>query len=466
MAAPQWRFAGCRDVADMLGRMPLELDKAIVAHASKLTLFLHGRLAGPISFQDLVLLWCECVIDNHLAAAPMLPQIYSMRLDFLSWSVEVTVMLRHRAEGGRMLYKHPASSPLQPTWIQDPVDVCPEPGPLLLPHFQRTLTALIDTTPDDDRQMFTTCIGKHCISVANRLGHTNVVRKMLDVALLHDLSVWSAVLANNGDLVEMLVSRATTRIITDQDIYTALKRNYNDLALRLIQMRAGYDDGELCDELTNCISHGKTEVLQAIVTPKRLRTRLVRAAVAEAAESGRLEIIKFVYEMSYMAHWDDEALKMAIENDWHDVARWLVEEPAARSTSPAVIKAILESSEAITDMLFQAWPCRAADIMDTAAARGRLDLVQHMHECGFSCTTKALDAAAENRNTDVARFLHENRTEGCSHVSLAWALAKSDGETLGMLLDGPIEDSFQGVSNVIEPNPSAKAIRILHHGVD
>ncbi|KAL2919405.1 hypothetical protein HK105_201050 [Polyrhizophydium stewartii] len=314
--------------------------------------------------------------------------------------------------------------------------------------------------------MFTACIGKHCISVANRLGHTDVVRKMLDVTPLHDLSVWSAVLANNGDLVEMIVSHANTRIITDQDISTALKRNYNDLALRLIQMCAGYDDAELCDELTNCISHGNTEVLQAIATPKRLRTRLVRAAVAEAAESGRLEIIKFVYEMSHMAHWDDEALKMAIENDWHDVARWLVEGPAARSTSPAVIKAILESSEAMTDMLLQAWPCRAADIMDTAAARGRLDLVQRMRERGFSCTTKALDAAAENRNTDVARFLHENRTEGCSRDGLAWALAKSDGETLGMLLDGPIEDSFQGMSNVIEPNPSAKAIRILHHGVD
>ena len=50
-----------------------------------------------------------------------------------------------------------------------------------------------------------------------------------------------------------------------------------------------------------------------------------------------------------------------------------------------------------------------------ACEHGYLDVVKFLHENRTEgCTTDAMDSASENGHLDIVKFLHENRTEGCT----------------------------------------------------
>ena len=50
-----------------------------------------------------------------------------------------------------------------------------------------------------------------------------------------------------------------------------------------------------------------------------------------------------------------------------------------------------------------------------AASNGYLDVVKWLHENRTEgCTTHAMDLAADNGQLDVIKWLHENCTEGCT----------------------------------------------------
>ena len=53
--------------------------------------------------------------------------------------------------------------------------------------------------------------------------------------------------------------------------------------------------------------------------------------------------------------------------------------------------------------------------MDNAARQGHLEIVKWLHENrSEGCTTWAIDMAAYNGHLEVVKWLHENRTEGCT----------------------------------------------------
>ncbi|OQS01802.1 ankyrin repeat [Thraustotheca clavata] len=61
--------------------------------------------------------------------------------------------------------------------------------------------------------------------------------------------------------------------------------------------------------------------------------------------------------------------------------------------------------------------------MDYAAEHGHLSIVKFLHDNRTEgCTTKAMDYASGGGHLDVVKFLHENRTEGCSTLALSYAL--------------------------------------------
>lgn len=56
-----------------------------------------------------------------------------------------------------------------------------------------------------------------------------------------------------------------------------------------------------------------------------------------------------------------------------------------------------------------------ATAMDEAASMGRLDVVQWLHENrNEGCTTQAMDNAARNGHLAMVQWLHANRSEGCT----------------------------------------------------
>nr|KAJ3418106.1 hypothetical protein HK105_000340 [Polyrhizophydium stewartii] len=67
----------CRDIADMLERLPSELDAEIVKRAGPLTLLLLGRLPMPLERETLVLLWCKCLIANDFDSYSYLCTIFA-----------------------------------------------------------------------------------------------------------------------------------------------------------------------------------------------------------------------------------------------------------------------------------------------------------------------------------------------------------------------------------------------------
>ncbi|KAL2913989.1 hypothetical protein HK105_206427 [Polyrhizophydium stewartii] len=105
--------------------------------------------------------------------------------------------------------------------------------------------------------------------------------------------------------------------------------------------------------------------------------------------------------------------------------------------------------------------------MDAAACIGNLSLVKEMHERGFSCTTAAMDGAAENSHGNVVRFLHDNRTEGRTRTGLAHALNNRDDEILNLMLAGPVSGSVKDAQEVLyKRRLTEPVVRILHRRVD
>lgn len=60
--------------------------------------------------------------------------------------------------------------------------------------------------------------------------------------------------------------------------------------------------------------------------------------------------------------------------------------------------------------------------MDIAATHGHLEAVKWLHENrSEGCTHLAMDNAARNGHLDVLQWLHANRTEGCTIFAVNWA---------------------------------------------
>ncbi|ETV92214.1 hypothetical protein H310_13447 [Aphanomyces invadans] len=74
--------------------------------------------------------------------------------------------------------------------------------------------------------------------------------------------------------------------------------------------------------------------------------------------------------------------------------------------------------------------------MDSAAALGRLAILQFLHEAAIGqCTTSAMDLAARNGHLHVVQFLHTHRDEGCTKWAVNWAAEHGHLDVLSFLLE-------------------------------
>ncbi|KAF1774155.1 Ankyrin repeat-containing domain [Phytophthora cactorum] len=63
-------------------------------------------------------------------------------------------------------------------------------------------------------------------------------------------------------------------------------------------------------------------------------------------------------------------------------------------------------------------------VMDAAALRGHLEVIKWLHENrSEGCSVHAMDSAAAGGHLDVVQWLHENRTEGCTTGAMDTAAA-------------------------------------------
>ncbi|KAF0697210.1 Aste57867_12097 [Aphanomyces stellatus] len=103
------------------------------------------------------------------------------------------------------------------------------------------------------------------------------------------------------------------------------------------------------------------------------------------------------------------------------------------------------------------------DLMDVAAWRGHLSLLEALHDAGHSgCTTDAIDNAAMCGHLDVVRFLHENRSEGSTTMAMDGAAANGHVEMVRYL---HAQRSFGCTTDAMDHAAAAghlEVVRFLH----
>ena len=92
------------------------------------------------------------------------------------------------------------------------------------------------------------------------------------------------------------------------------------------------------------------------------------------------------------------------------------------------------------------------EAMDEAAENGHLNIVKWLHENRTEgCSTKAIDDAAGNGFLDVVKWLHENRTEGCTTSAIDLAAISGHFDIVKFLhenrTEGCTNKAFDGIFN-------------------
>ena len=101
--------------------------------------------------------------------------------------------------------------------------------------------------------------------------------------------------------------------------------------------------------------------------------------------------------------------------------------------------------------------------MDYAAQQGHLEVVKWLHENRTEgCTTKAMNWAAENGHLEVVKWLHENRTEGCTTQAMDWASCNGHLNVVKWLHENRTEGCTIKAMNWAAHNGHLEVIKWLH----
>lgn len=147
-----------------------------------------------------------------------------------------------------------------------------------------------------------------------------------------------------------------------------------------------------------------------------------------AVLNGHLEVVRFMCE-SYYERGSSHTMVDAVQSQRFDILQLLCEHRDLESSAKFALElAVKRRLVAYVKLLFEADPaCLAsaklnfcADLVNTAAADGFLELIQffHAHDQHFRFTHKAMHNAAVNDHLEIVKFLHEHRSEGCNMQTL------------------------------------------------
>nr|KAJ3420515.1 hypothetical protein HK105_005586 [Polyrhizophydium stewartii] len=495
-ASTPWRFAGCHDVADMLERLPAELDAAIIKHTNLATRYLLGRIPLPISRETAILMWAECVMADDVALVPALPAVSHGYFGILAYSREMVAALKKRG-----LAEQTIQECIDEFWrdssypVKFLIDQCPQVAPLLLPFVQRRYPGWRDD--DRLRELVVVVIAASgdidlfneqydrlkqgrrlesyrstrtdCALIATRIGHWSLARRLVGDYDARDC-IGNAAVRNDIKMLELILRRAGPIKIDCINVNKALRHESNEFALALISRRG---KNYLHLDAAMCVSYGNLDVLRKIATPAVLMSDSVIKEMPCAAARGRLDLLK----------------------DWVDVSLWLVSLPDDGSESDEAPKAeaALQGPVTMLDVALQARgkPIEAhvvdtlarigklalvnqlhahgfrftASAMDGAARSGHLGVVKFLHAHGFGCTTDAMDGAIEGRHLNIARFLHANRTEGCTDKALRSAISFKKASFVRFLLENRPECKLDVALDHAAKRCHPEVVSYLHEGI-
>jgi len=144
-----------------------------------------------------------------------------------------------------------------------------------------------------------------------------------------------------------------------------------------------------------------------------------------------------------------DSIDLASQNGHLEVVKYLHYNPPP---TPSIIttnenESEIASSIDISEFLFEEEQLATVQAMDFAAKNGHLEVIKFLHENRTEgCSQRAIDLAAQYGHFKVVKWLLENRMEGFSHASLDWAAGNGHLQILQFLV------SFSS-STIERPNP-------------
>ncbi|EFA77904.1 hypothetical protein PPL_08543 [Heterostelium album PN500] len=154
-----------------------------------------------------------------------------------------------------------------------------------------------------------------------------------------------------------------------------------------------------------------------------------RRAIDYAAENGCLDIIQLLNE-NYSMGFSDYAVEKAAENGHLDVVQWLSDNSTNEIPTRALINSVRNGHTEVVKYLYPITGQTFIHLIDIAASRNFLEIVQYLDENNETCSTDAMDNAAGNGHLDVLQWFHENRSEGCTGYALYKAFINQDNLTV------------------------------------
>uniref|UniRef100_A0AAV1TI90 Ankyrin repeat-containing domain n=1 Tax=Peronospora matthiolae TaxID=2874970 RepID=A0AAV1TI90_9STRA len=142
-----------------------------------------------------------------------------------------------------------------------------------------------------------------------------------------------------------------------------------------------------------------------------------------AAKSGNIDTLELLSDHGFPGD-PMVILDNAISGGHLHIVKWLHEKKGASNVGNGYIEAArnghLEILKYLHEKQFDV--CSSVSAIDTAAAAGCLEVVQWLHSnTPTKCTNQAMDGAASEGHLHIVQWLHRNRTEGCSRLAMHFA---------------------------------------------
>ena len=207
-------------------------------------------------------------------------------------------------------------------------------------------------------------------------------------------------------------------------------------------------------------------------------------AMTQAAANGHLEVVKWLYD-NRKEGCLPETINRAAKNGHLDVVVWFHEQltnqqsvsnyrsppkqndgysagyyASATSTSKSVGYSNPQSTASTgfgPDVVF------TSDAMDGACYNGHLEVVKWLHSNRTEgCTTAAMDDAARMGHLHIIKWLRENRTEGCTTDALEFAARANHVDVMQYLCEHfPQQANLKQALQDLRENDSPQSARFL-----
>jgi hypothetical protein len=174
-------------------------------------------------------------------------------------------------------------------------------------------------------------------------------------------------------------------------------------------------------------------------------------AIDLASSSGHLEIIKWLHFINLKgSEW---STYFAVRDCHFEVVKWLYSQGYVISDDnyefDYLYMDICFNLDILKFLHYELGLGCSTLLMDTAAGRGRLDIITWLYDnkdsLGFEddelmCTSNAMDFAAKNGHLEVIQFLHEFQDAGCTYIAMDIAAENGHFEIVKWLFDFRIEE--------------------------